>query len=278
MTEYLRYPEKFVSADGLLSYTFLTDDMEYQEAQAFRQAVASPAGGDYAHDFRGLDPWAKDLGQVSVRFTIWKDTAAAAMTEFDSCAATLLRAGRGKLYTIDQAGVERWCWAKLVGRPSYTVTADQFLNMPCEADFARFSDWFDATATADSQAIDATPKTFTITNPGNLPTTFVVFRLRSNGASGYTNPTIENTTNGYAFQVARTAVDGNEEERVNSETNLVERSTDDGSTYAADYSKLTRGNAQVAIMRLEPGDNTFSVTDGGTPDWSLEWSFYGAWA
>src|SRR5690606_3825240 len=117
----VRYLEKFESVDGLTSYTFPIDDYEYEPAQAFRRAETPAVGADYAVDFLGAAPWPKAVGEEAVRFTIWGASATDADSQFDACVATLRRIGLGRLYQVDSATTRRWCWAKLLARPSYLV-------------------------------------------------------------------------------------------------------------------------------------------------------------
>ena len=56
MADAPRYAEKFVSRDGLLSYSFPGDQLEYQPGQEYRRAEANVVGADYAHDYLGALP------------------------------------------------------------------------------------------------------------------------------------------------------------------------------------------------------------------------------
>lgn len=165
----VRYVEKFESADGAVSYAFPPDDYEYQPEQGFRRSEATAVGADYAIDFAGGAPWPKAVAEEAVRFTIWGASAADADAQFDDCVATLRRIGLGKLHQIDWATSQRWCWAKLLARPSYLVDVNGYFNVPVTLRFARYSDWFAATPSAGSVTIAASPHSFTITNPGNAP-------------------------------------------------------------------------------------------------------------
>jgi len=273
----IRYLEKLTSEDGLLSYTFPVDDYEHEAEQRYREASEAIIGADYAHDFGGVQPWAKDVGNEAVRFTIWGTSEADAETQFDTCAGTLRRIGRGKLYALASDGSRRWAWAKLAARPSYSARVDDFYNVAVALRFRRYSDWFASAATTGTQAVAATPATFTVNNPGNAPVLAAVFRLRSSGATGFTNPSLTNLTNGYSIASTRDAVSANSELRIDAGAARVQWSDDDGASYADDYALATLGATQAGVMRLEPGDNTMRYTDGGTPNLSIEWSFYAAY-
>lgn len=273
----IRYLEKLTSEDGLLSYTFPVDDYEHEAEQRYREASEAIIGADYAHDFGGVQPWAKDVGNEAVRFTIWGTSEADAESQFDTCAATLRRIGRGKLYALASDGSRRWAWAKLAARPTYSARVDDFYNVAVALRFRRFSDWFASSPTTGTQAVAATPTQFSISNPGNAPVLAAVFRLRSNGAAGFTNPSLTNLTNGYSVSSTRDAANGNSELKIDAGAARVLWSTDDGANYADDYALATLGALQVGLMRLEPGSNVMRYTDGATPNLSLEWSFYPAY-
>lgn len=270
----VRYLEKFESVDGLASYVFPVDDYEYEPAQAFRQSEAPVVGADYAVDFLGAAPWPKAVGEEAVRFTIWGASATDADGQFDDCVATLRRIGLGKLYQVDAATTRRWCWAKLLARPSYLVDVNGYVNVPVTLRFARYSDWFATAPTTGSVTITATPHSFTITNPGNAPTRFAVFRFRANSASGFTNPSLVNLTNGYSFASSRDAVSVDSELRLDTERMQVLWSSTNGAVYADDYALVSLGPTQVGLMQLEPGPNAVQYADGGAPHLDLEWSFH----
>lgn len=270
----VRYLEKFESVDGLTSYTFPIDDYEYEPAQAFRRSEAPAVGADYAVDFLGAVPWPKAVGEEAVRFTIWGASAADADSQFDACVASLRNIGLGRLYQVDAATTRRWCWAKLLARPSYLVDVNGYFNIPVTLRFARYSDWFAAAPTTGSVTITTSPRAFTITNPGNAPARFVVFRLRANAAAGFTNPNLVNLTNGYSVASSRGAVSGDSELKLDTERMQVLWSDTNGAIYADDYALVTLGPTQAGLMQLEPGPNAMQYTDGATPNLDLEWSFY----
>jgi hypothetical protein len=270
----VRYLEKFESVDGLTAYAFPVDDYEYEPTQGFRRAEAAVVGADYAVDFLGAAPWPKAVGEEAVRFTIWGASAADADAQFDACVATLRQIGLGRLYQVDAATARRWCWAKLLARPSYLVDVNGYFNVPVTLRFARYSDWFASTPTAASVTITTTPYPFTITNPGNAPARFVVFRLRANAAGGFTNPSLTNFTNGYSVASSRDAVSADSELELDGERMAVRWSDTNGAVYADDYALVTLGPTQAGLMQLEPGPNAMQYADGATPNLDLEWTFY----
>lgn len=274
MTDPVRYPESFASADGGISYAFPGDGLEWSPSQGFRRSEAAAIGADYAWDHLQGAAWPAAVAEEAVRFVIWGDTAADVDTAFDTCVATLRRIGRGKLWTTDAAGVRRWAWAKLAARPVTTVTVDALFTLPVECIFARYSNWYAESPTTGSQALSASPTTWNITNPGTAPARGIVLRLRSNGATGATDPKFENLTNSHEIQTTRDLTGADHELRIDNGAQRVQRSTDDGATYADDWALVTVPADQVALLELEPGINSIRYTDAGTPDAVAEWSFY----
>lgn len=277
MADAPRFAEKFVSRDGLLSYSFPGDNLEYQAAQEYRRAEGVAVGADYAHDYAGGLAWPRAVGEERVRFTIWATSSADADTAFDSCASTLRRAGLGKLYIVDSAGNERWCYAKLQGRPSYTVNQDSYFDLEVECVFARYSNWKSTTLTTGTATITTSPQSFTINNPGNARVEAIVFRLRANTATGFNNPSLTNTTTLHSFSTTRDAASANSEVKVDCERNTVTYSNDDGSSYTDDYANFSYGATQVAFMVFDPGDNTVQYAGDGTERLDVSWSFYAEW-
>lgn len=274
MVDVVRYAEKFESRDGLISCTFPTDTYEFEPGQPYRESLERVHGADYAHDFAGYLPWPKQPGLEVVRCVIWGTSGVNADSQFDDLVSKCRRAGLGKLFSIDNAGTRRWCYAKLGERPLYRATQEQFFNIPVALRFVRLSDWFGAAATTGTNTVTTSPKTVTINNPGNAPALNVQFRLRANTAGGFTAPNLRNTENGYSIGTSRTSSSAADEVRIDSGRMAVEYSQDDGTTYANDYALAVLGGTQVGVFRLEPGDNDIEVTCGGAPDFALEWSFF----
>lgn len=269
----MRYPEKFTNVGGTVTYTFPLDDQEYEPGQAFRVADTAVMGADYAHDLLGGLPWLKSKGVEPVRFTVWAADEAAADTAFNGLISTLLGIGMGKLWTLGADGSRRWAYAKLAARPSYRNQPLALANIPVELQFERYSDWRAESATTGSQALAATPVTWTITITGRRVVD-AVWRLRASSATGFTNPELANLTNGYSLASSRDAATVNSEIKIDGGRHAVLWSDDDGATYANDYSRVTQPATAVALMALETGSNSMRYTDGGTPNATLEWSYY----
>lgn len=275
----LRYISKFESNDTLISYTFPLGLYEWESAQPLRVPLSVGVGADFAHDHIGRAPSPQDPARERIRCIGVESSAANMEAEIDEARAECYRIGLGKLWRIDDNGTLRWAWARLAAMPVFTRRGFQVRHMPVAFDFIRISAWHPATATTGSQTVNESPEAFTINNPGNLPVYAMVFRLRSNGSNACTNPAISNTTNGLSMSSSRDLTAADHELKIDTGRRTVEYSTNDGSSYANDYSNFSLGSTQGGVwMRLEPGDNTFSVTDGGTANYSFEWEFYANYA
>jgi hypothetical protein len=274
MVDVVRYAEKFESRDGAISLAFPADSYEFEPSQTYRESLERVHGADYAHDFAGYLPWPKQTGVEVVRCVIWGTSGANADSQFDDLVSKCRRAGLGKLFSIDNAGTRRWCYAKLAERPLYRATSEQFFNIPVALRFVRLSDWYGASLVSDDVLITTSPQTFIVNNPGNAPALAVQWWLQSNTSAGFTAPNIRNTENGYSIGTSRAASSSSDVLRIDSGRMAVEYSQDGGTVFANDYALAVLGGSQVGLFRLEPGDNTIEVTGGGTPNFWIEWSFF----
>lgn len=273
MVTFIRYAEKFENIAGSVSYTFPLERYEYHPTQEFRQSWQSGIGSDYVL-LPSTSPLPAEPAEEVVSFKLYGATPAAISTALDDLISKLRSIGLGKLFTIDDAGTRRWCYAQLAQRPDYVlgIKVERFPIITLM--FTRFSDWFAAAATTGSQKVDASAEAFNITNAGNAPVKFIVFRFRADSATGVANPNLVNGTNSYSFGTTRDLTNANHELRVDTERNAVEYSVNNGASYANDYALFTPGGTQHGFMRLEPGVNSMTATSTGTPDYTLEWSFY----
>lgn len=118
--------------------------------------------------------------------------------------------------------------------------------------------------TTVTTTIDATPKTFTVTNPGSAPETKALITL----TGPLSHPTITNTTNGAAVQYDDTLATS-------------------GDIVVLDCDKLTAvlgGSTNVIdkvihtgapqFMTLAAGNNAMSVTDGTHTTGTIQFDFY----
>lgn len=266
----VRYAEKFVA--GGTTVTFPLARYEYEPTQAYRVADKPIIGADYPYDSAGAAPWAKEVGIEAIRFLLHGSDPEALAAQYDTLVAGLRNGGRGALWTVDAAGDRRWCRAKLDGRPGYFSGVSKWGYTPVTLRFRRYSDWFAESEQTDVNDITV-DGTLVINNPGNAPVDFMVIVLQPLSAGGFDNPRITNLENGYVTGTLRTSSATTERFRIDTERYLAEWSTDSGVNYAADYGNLYRGALQVGFMRLEPGDNTLSLTNTGSPNYRLSLTF-----
>lgn len=273
-----RAPEKFTNSDSSATYTFPVDELEWEPKQSFRVATAGVIGADYGHDFAQGAPWAKDFGEEGVRFSLWGSDQEID-DAFDACVGGLINIGAGKLWAVDAAGSRRWCWAKLAGLPEKTVDAEQLYKLPVAVRFVRESDWFSESAVTVTRAgVVVSPDEFTVTNPGNAPCRAITCRLKSNGVSGFDLTEMLNVSNGYQWSTTRTAADADSEVKVVVDEAAALYSANNGATYADDYANFDFGDAQIAFMQFEAGDNLIRLTDNDpTPDFDFVITFYPTW-
>ena len=266
-------PLKFENSDASLSYTFQTQDFEWDESGDFKLSSVPVAGMNGAFDALQSAMAPVSLFREIVRFRILEASAAAVDTETDDLKSKLRRIGRGKLYVELAGGGTRWAWARARSPSVILFRTTDVQKQQARVEFLREPDWHGAADDSARNNITTSPDTFTITNNGNIPTDIAVFRFRSDGASGGTNLKLENLTNLYEFSTTRdlTAID--HEWKVDCGRRSVEFSTDDGASYADDFSLFSLGANQVNFMLLEPGANSMRVTGAGASGFDLEWAF-----
>lgn len=129
-------------------------------------------------------------------------------------------------------------------------------------------------ATASDFLVEgAVPATGTvvINNPGNAPVYDAVLILKGT----FTDPAITNTTNGYVLSSTRDGAATSDWLKFDAGRHTVEFSSNSGVVYANDFANFVRAATQVGLMKLEPGNNSFTFT--GMTSATLAWSFSGAW-
>jgi hypothetical protein len=269
---------RFQSLDGSQVVTFGGAAYNWQTDEQFRLSLDSVAAADWAFDTwgTGVAPLAPAAERVS--WLIRGATEAALETEYSAIRAKLLRIGRGYLIRRDADGTERRALARPAMMPLITRSPGQGLTLPVNLEFRRLSHWEALTPTTGSTTATTTSHAFTITNPGDVAVDAVVFRLRANSAGPTNDPSLANTTTGFTISTTRDLTNANHEIRIDTGRWAVEWSTDDGATYASDWQFASLGSGQVGMMRLVPGANSFTLTTGGSPNVTVEWSFFARYA
>ena len=272
--------------------TFGLNQYEWQSQQRLRVASTPSVGADFAYDPLRSAVAPMDVASEHVRFLQLSATAAAADTAIDLLKSRLFTIGRGKLWTIDAAGVRRWAWARLVAMPDIRINVPSIRQAPVALEFRRYSPWYSQTITWAQMDISASPTSFGVANNGNIPIKLMTIWIRASGAAGLTHPRLVNTTNGYEFSSIRDGTSANSVLRVDTELQSVKYANNDnvnsppddvGVTYADDFANFTIGPVgtptQVGFMRLEVGSNSMTYSQAsGTPSLRLEMLFYDPFA
>lgn len=265
--EQLRYACRFVASAVV---TFPLNGYEYDPSQGFRVADTPIPGVDYAYDYAGVSPWAKDVGIEPVRFLVVGGTLAQREAMVDGIINSCINGGLGALWTTDGAGAERWASAKLDSRPGAPSKTEFWGYTAVTLRFRRYSDWYRSAQASGSVALTASPQNFTINNPGLAPALLGVYTLRGT----FDRPTFLNTSNLYSIGSLRAGTSANHRWRFNVKNYLTEWTSNAGTLWTPDYANLVRGAGQIAWLRMEPGDNAMRYSElGGTHSATFDWAF-----
>lgn len=273
-----RYAEKFENLAGSLSYTFPIKGGEAQFEQSLRVPTSIAFAADYAHDHLGYGVSAKDPGTIRIRALIVQATAALMETEVDNARSICQRIGKGYLYRLNQDGTRHRCLARLRSMPSFTRGGGNVNFQPISFDFLQLSDWMATAAVTGTQTIDTALEQVTLNNTGNQPCP-VLFRLRNNGYTRADLPALLNSTTGEYMTFLRAMNQPDHELYVDTSTGLVQFSTNDGASYANDYSNFAGSLSWLAV-----GNNVFVTMAGRShplpflssievPNFDLSWSY-----
>ena len=265
----------FESSDGLTVLTFPRAEYEWESSQDLYTPAAEVVGAGYIYDQLGSGSPIKKVGMETLRFVVVQDNPATVDSDVDALIAGCISIGRGKLYTTDSAGTRRWAWARAVSLPSLRWSRGDIFTKQASMAFRRQSDWYATSQTSVIGTLNGSPDSFTVTNPGTQRVWNAVIILKGT----WTAPvTILNETTGYAYSYDD-GDDGNSANdwvRFDSGSGRVFRSTDGGTTWSDADAYITLGSGQAQQMRIDPGDNTFTFSDLGTPSGTLTVQFYGA--
>lgn len=122
-----------------------------------------------------------------------------------------------------------------------------------------------------SFTVTTSPYDFTLENIGDFETRRVIFRLEALASNGWTNPAINNFTNGYNFSTPTDGVNTSYRLNFNAAPGLgrAQLSVNGGSSWADDTLNLVLPAGQAVLMELAPGENNLRITSGGTPNFLL---------
>lgn len=275
-----------------------------QATVPIRNTLVHASGADGAFDVYADQRAPLDSGSVSLSFIIDGDTGAGLETAIAAMESGLGYAdratGRRKLWSCEADGtLPRWAFCKLAERPTMAKQRANILHQQVSVDLLLpdplFYDpitaaWLAAngyTSQAVSSAIagepiapdldfarfdiTTSPFAFTLKNAGPLETRRVLFRLESQAAGGFTNPQISNATTVQSFSSTTDGATSSTVLSINAQAGLgrARVSANGGSSWVDDSLNLLLGQSQAVLMELAPGDNVFSITNGGTPNLRL---------
>lgn len=256
-----RIPIKFSNIAGSAEFVFPLAEYSYEFDQPLYVPSEPQVGAHGEFDMLRDGSAAKGAMLVRLGFTVFEEHPKDVETTIDEMQAKLWSYGRGKLWTsgLDSAGaVElRWARGRVMQMPSLRWSGGQVLSKAATLGFRCDPFWYSEDPLLESAlTVESDPDVFEVTNPGNAPVYNAILTL----SGTYTNPVIRNNTNGY--QVASTT-DGSSADhllRFDAGRPAIEKSTNNGSTWANDYANYVRQSGQVHLMVLDPGVNEIEVT------------------
>jgi len=268
-----------------------------------RLAMPNPIGADGAYDLHGDRRAPKDRASADLEFSLIAASTTALQTAINSLMAavegTTRDLGRRKLWRreVSDSSAARWTYAKAAARPALNFAGPLLARATVRLELPEpflydslTTAWLTANGyTAETLAstvvgepiapdytfavftVTTTPFAFNLINNGDLECHRCVFRFASQAVNGFTNPKIENLTNGQQFSSTTDGATAATVLSVNSAPGLgrARLSTDGGGTWTDDTPNVTPGSLQAVLMELQPGSNSMRYTDGGTPNLKL---------
>lgn len=289
-----RHLYKFDAPTGVPSVAFPTTAMRWESKQLSRinaqtsvssgssassdVGLAYAIGTSYAIDLLSGLPAPKEISQETVSMTIGGPAMSGPQldAQLDAMRAALVTIGLGRLWTIDDSGGLRWAWARITQLPEVSLGVAQIGYVSLQVVFVRLSDWLSPTETQLVETVTTTPYTFTASPAGTATINAVTFLLTANAAGGFDAPTLTNNLTGETWSSTRVAANG-DQLRVDTGRMAVEYSTDGGTTWTPDYANFSFGATQADFMRLGATGNSLTLTNSGTPDCTLDVSWFDAW-
>lgn len=261
-----------------LSLTFAFPLAEYSfELEQELYVPSSPQSGAHG-EFDMLRDGVAVKAPIDLRlsYAVYETTPGAVETKVDEMLAELWSFGRGWLYTsgldASEAVELRRTRARARSMPALRWQGGDVLRKAANVGFRCDPFWYGVTALAGSPfTLNSDPDTFSITNGGNAPIYNAILTL----AGTYTNPVIRNTTNGYQVSSATDGSAAAHLLRFDAGRGAVEKSTNTGASYTNDYANYVRQSGQVHLMKLDVGQNDFTVT--GCSSGTLAIDAYPAW-
>lgn len=278
----LPWPYKFASAVNGREAVFPTRDYRVKTNAPLRTARDNVAGVSFSHSYRGLRRSIRNDRPVQIMCAIYPDVEDPAATvavwrQFQELSSRILDIGEGKLWRKNPDGSEQWCWAEATDGPTYEPPSYAGQPLVMTMKFLATSAWIGTVAVTGTVDVTSSPFDFTINNPGYAwaeGASSLVFTFQALAALGFTNPSLTNNDLALTFATSRDSSSTSSVIRVDTEREAVE--FNNGAGYSDDYVNALPPTDQAAIMALQSGVNSFTVTCAGTPNYRIGWSFYPA--
>ena len=266
MVTAMRYAEKAVSFDGTRTVVFPLDMYEFTDSGPLRNAFRAPELHNYAYDHLQRARSPRDLANVSIRFMASHDTPTETDYLVDQLKSTMLAFGPFWLYTLGADGTRRRAKCRLKAIPEIQVSYRRHWFAPVNLDMIRFSDWYsDQLITETINLVPPYPVEFAINNPGNLPADEIVIRVQSDGNPSFSQPDLQNMTNGFRFKSLRNATNADDEVKLDTAEPSIRWSVNDGATYVDDITNYSFPTTQAALSFLfDVGPNQLRYTQTDT--------------
>ncbi len=267
-----RHVYKFVSTDGTITALFPLARAEFSTDQPLMNATAAAVGMDYAVDLHRTGRAPLGVARETVRALVTAPDSAGLDSASDQLVSDIQAIGRGQLWSIGADGSERWAEARAVDVARPVVTYQSLRSAAVTLTFDRYTDWRAPDLTVATASLRSGSVNVTVTNDGNGDVHAIRFLLEANAANGFATPAVTHGLTGETWASTRTAANNQHKLRVDAGAYTVERSTDNGATWASDYAAFSQGSLQVGFMRLLPGSQTLVVT--GCPNAELRIEFW----
>jgi hypothetical protein len=251
-----------VSLDTLGIVTLVSDSLKLPEKRGGNMLIPFMAGRVWVE---------KEFEQRSMTLglEVAEDSIQALESRIDTVKAFFGRRALGLLsQTLEDLSV-RQCYAEYTGDLSLTRISPVSVRMAL--DFTMPEPFFRSSVlTSNTQTINASPKTYTLNNPGSAEERRAVILLTGPLA----NVEITNTTNGVSVKYNAAIAGGHYVLiDVDAETGEYTATTDLGANVIGNVTH----EGSAALMVLDAGDNSMSVTDDTHTTGTVAFAFYAPW-
>lgn len=272
-----RWLEKFTDAGGSNPYVFPRLEHEWTPSQAMDVPLMPVVGASYGLNLLGNGMTPKRFGSERVRFLVMHSGGNTVDAQIDDLNRLARRNALGKLWMLDDAGSRRWAKAQAVSMPDWNFGPKNREFVPVSIEFVRLSDWYAETETVITQAVIASPTSFSAANTGTADVYNSTVEFRANAAGGFGALTLENLSTGDRLLSSRSAQSSQSILKVDCGRSTVQYSNDGGASWINDYSIFSWGTTQMSFLRLVFGINNLRYSQStGVPNLTIVIRFYAA--